>query len=86
MLLKQISKALKRGESLQNAEGWARAASLGSQLSTLVVSAVALMRALGVEIVIDKEVMTEAALALGALWLWASDIIHTAANKEAGHG
>lgn len=86
MLLKQISKALKKGENLENAEMWARAASIGSQLSTLLVSAVALMRALGVEVSLDKEVVTEAALALGALWLWASDIIHTAANKEAGHG
>lgn len=85
-MLKEISKAMKRGESLKNANVWANTTSLGTHLSALFVSAVALIRAFGVEVDLDKEAITEGALALGALWLLVSDILHTAANKEAGHG
>lgn len=83
-MLKEISKAMKRGESLKNATTWANATSLGSHLAALAISSVALMRVFGIEIDLDREALTESSLVLGAIWMLFSDMIHTATNKEAG--
>lgn len=82
--MKNLKEALKKGNSLDNPDRWAKATATGTILTTVTISGISLYRAFGGQIDFDSDALKDAAIFVGVLWMTITEMIHVAINKEIG--
>lgn len=81
-----MATALKKGESLANPNLWSKRANLTAILIIFIQGCLLISKSFGYEFMIDQMQIQQIADIISTIGVALVAVIHTASNKEAGHG